>query len=99
VMLIEFYDRIYLVWSDILVEISKWNQPWFWPIPRWNARWFRRGIFLWLFCHKLSTCAYIQVEILLFCAKQLFRWSSKSTFITKNIPSSLIMRSFCCIRE
>jgi hypothetical protein len=23
VMLIEFYDRIYLVWSDILVEISK----------------------------------------------------------------------------
>jgi hypothetical protein len=29
VMLIEFYDRIYLVWSDILVEISKWNQPWF----------------------------------------------------------------------
>jgi hypothetical protein len=60
-MLMEKYQQILYFWSEMIRDISRWNQPWFWDSPTGIPGIGSRGIFLWLFCHTLSTCAYIQV--------------------------------------
>ncbi len=61
IMLMEKYQGMQSLWLELIREIGRFNQPWFWDYPHWYSRNRRLGVFLWLFCHTLSTCAYIWV--------------------------------------
>jgi len=61
IILMDKWQEIIYFWADIIAQISRWNQPWFWDPPTGIPGIDGRGFFCRLFCHTLSTCAYIQV--------------------------------------
>lgn len=62
IALMEKWQEIEYLWADIIVQISRWNQPWFWDSPYWYSRNRRLGVFFMTFLsHFVYLCVYMGV--------------------------------------